>query len=232
MPKKIRFIPAEQMVADKLPPPAAARTVVPEWYKQAHRFIGGRMRITEGGVNKDLKLCVPFLDALTAGYTIELPSDLVVKRDEQGVQFFWHEEPDTMTVRAKDMATSLPRPAGHDHDLYAWRTYWGIQTPLGYSALFVHPLNRFDLPFITTSGIMDTDHYSNPGEIPFFLKKGFEGVIPAGTPIIQVIPLKREPWVSEAAEYDAKFIERAKYLVSRILHGGYKKLHWQKKDYS
>lgn len=231
-PKKVRFMAGDAEAAVKLPPPTPARAVVPDWYKQTQRFIGGKMQVGEGGLNKDLKLCVPFLDALTAGYTIELPCDLLVVRRDSFIDFFWHELPEPVAMRSKNMATTLPRPAGHDHDLYAWVTNWAIQPPPGYSLMYLHPLNRFDLPFTTTNGIVDADLYPNPGEVPFFIRAGFEGVIPAGTPIIQVVPVKREAWASEVVEYDRSFIERAKYLVSRTLYGGYKKLFWQKKDYS
>lgn len=234
MTKRVKFMAGSKLVEVKLPAPQPARAFVPEWYKQAQRFIGGKMEVREkGGINKDLKLCVPFLDALTTGYAMELPCDVMVERDAQGnTGFFWHEYPEPVEMRSKDIASTLPRPAGHDQSLYAWKTNWAVITPPGYSAVFTHPLNRFDLPFFTTSGVMDTDKYSNPGEIPFFLKEGFTGVIPAGTPIVQIILIKRDGWVSEVADYEPNFLEKAKYLVSRTLYGGYKSLFWQKKDYN
>jgi hypothetical protein len=33
--------------------------------------------------------------------------------------------------------------------------------------------------------------------MPFFMIKGFSGVIPAGTPYSQILPFKREHWESE-----------------------------------
>lgn len=219
--------------AIKLPAPRPAKAFVPDWYRQAQRFIGGKMEVRQkGGINKDFKLCVPFLDALTTGYCIELPCDVLIDRVGNEVGFYWHETPEPIAMRSKDMATMLPRPAGHDQDLYAWKTNFAVITPPGYSAVFTHPLNRFDLPFYTTSGVVETDAYSNPGEIPFFLKEGFEGVIPAGTPVVQVILIKREPWASEEVPHDPAFLGKAKYAISRVLFGGYKALFWQKKDYN
>jgi hypothetical protein len=122
--KKIKFRPMSDDTA-KFDPPAPARSSVPEWYKKAKRFRGGQMKTlgNNGGINKDIKLCVPFLDALTSGYMLTMPTDLLVKRDEKGVGFFWNEAPSIIEIRPKDMATTLPRPAGHDQDLYAWHTY-------------------------------------------------------------------------------------------------------------
>jgi hypothetical protein len=217
--------------AIKLIPPAPARTFVPDWYRKAERFIGGKMDLIESGINKDLKLCVPFLDALTSGYCIELPCDIYVKRDSNGINFYWHEEPMPMNLRSKNMATTLPRPSGHEESLYAWKSQWAVITPPGYSAIFTHPLNRFDLPFTTTSGVVDSDKYFSSGEIPFFLKDGFEGVIPAGTPIVQIIPIRREPWEHEILPYNEEFLSRNRYSIQKLLYGGYKKFLWQKKEY-
>lgn len=232
MPKLIKFMAASQETDDKVDPPKPARAGVPEWYKKANRFISGKMQITpEGVVNKDIKLCVPFLDAMTGGYLIELPADLLIERTQNGVSFYWHEEPQLIEFRNKEMATTLPRPAGHDHDLYAWVIHWATILPPGYSALVVHPLNRFDLPFITTNGIVDADNYFTGGQIPFFLRSDFVGIIPAGTPIVQIIPFKREDWKHEILPYDAKWMKSTMYSVSRFITGGYKKLKWQKKHF-
>lgn len=229
--KKIKFMATTQDVADKLTPPAPARMHVPEWYRKATRFIGGKMELREHGLNKDLKLCVPFLDAMTAGYMIELPADMLVQRDPHGVTFYWHEEPQLLEFRSKDMASTLPRPVGHDQDMYAWIFYWAPILPPGYSALVTHPLNRFDLPFTTTAGIMDADRYSAGGQVPFFLRKDFTGVIPAGTPIMQIIPFKRDDWTHEIVEHDPVWVTKMMYSVQRYLYGGYKKLMWQKKNF-
>ena len=44
-------------------------------------------------------------------------------------------------------------------------------------------------------GIVDTDKYTAPVNFPFVLNDAnFEGLIPAGTPMAQVIPFKREDW--------------------------------------
>jgi len=230
--KKIIFRAMEERVDFLHNAPKPAKNFIPEWYKKSKRFRSGKMEmLPEGGVNKDLKLCVPFLEAMTAGYCIELPGDLLVVREGNRIGFNWNEEPYPMEIRPKDMATDLPRPAGHDHDLYAWITHWGIQVPEGYSCMFTHPYNRFDLPFTTTSGLVEADGYSTGGGIPFFIKAGFEGIIPAGTPIIQVIPFKRDEWKSEKAEYDPRWPQKQLWSVQKYLTGGYKKLFWVKKTF-
>jgi hypothetical protein len=231
--KKVKFMAMSQEIEDMYPHPKSAKNFLPDWYKKANRFRSGKMEVLpEGaGLNKDLKLCVPFLDAMVAGYCLELPADLMVIRDARGVGFFWNEEPGPLEIRPKDMAVTLPRPAGHDHDLYAWTFHWAVVTPPGYSLLVTQPLNRYDLPFTTTQGIMDADKFSLGGQIPFFLQEGFTGVIPAGTPIAQLIPIKRDSWKGEVVPHSNSFLKKQLFTVSRFMYGGYKKHVWVKKSY-
>jgi hypothetical protein len=68
-------------------------------------------------------------------------------------------------------------------------------------------------------------------QMPFYMKYGFKGIIPAGTPMYQIIPVKREEWngVSSPFNRDLQFIENSK--VRSKFWGGYKKHFWTKKSY-
>jgi hypothetical protein len=86
---------------------------------------------------------------------------------------------------------------------------------------------------ITTNGIVDTDEFSLPFNM--FLKlrdPKFEGMIPAGTPFVQVIPFKRESWISKLGGEK----EKNKYLsdsrkFGTVFFDRYKKFWWQRKEY-
>ena len=98
--------------------------------------------------------------------------------------------------------------------------------------LLSHPFNRFDLPFTTLSGIIDADGILARGNIPFFIKEGFEGIVKQGTPIFQIIPFKRENW---NVENDIRLKDRGKRnisLASRVIRGWYKDNIWHKKEYN
>jgi hypothetical protein len=70
--------------------------------------------------------------------------------------------------------------------------YWLIKCPKDYSLLFVPPLNRPDPRFTCFSGLVDSDKYFECVNFPFvFNVPNFHGVIEAGTPLVQVIPIKR-----------------------------------------
>lgn len=126
----------------------------------------------------------------------------------------------------------LPIPAGHNPTHYIWKFPVSVEFPAGYSALITHPLNRFDLPFTSLSGIVDGNFVlSSSGNYPFFLKENFEGVIKQGTPIVQIIPFKRESWLSKK---DLSLKEKSRIGLKKttsVLHGWYKKNFWQRKTY-
>jgi hypothetical protein len=66
---------------------------------------------------------------------------------------------------------------------------------------------------------------------PFLLKKGFEGIIPAGTPLAQIIPFKRDNWVSEQEKFDLDTQYAKKRTFWRTFAGSYKANYWTKKKY-
>jgi hypothetical protein len=86
------------------------------------------------------------------------------------------------------------------------------------------------LPFQTFSGVVDTDSYTMPVNFPFLLRKDFEGVIPKGTPIAQVIPIRRDSWTSEKTQY----LEKNRFMLDDLrstLSRAYKERFWNRKEY-
>lgn len=190
-----------------------------------------------GGVtNMTLKGCVPFLDAMTAGYMLTLPFDIEVRKDGNGgVMFNWNVDVKGYVGFHPPIQTmSLPSPHGALAGAYKWTGQWEVHTPKGYSCLFMHPLNREDLPFRVLSGIVDTDGYKITVQIPFNMLD-FDGdvlIIERGTPIAQIIPFKREDWTSSVGKFDQDALDKKNFtLYSRIVKS-YKKQFWKKKNYN
>jgi hypothetical protein len=191
-------------------------------------------KIENGVANHGLKLCVPFLDAMTSGYMIELHTDMTVTYNEEAddVNIDWISVPTPLLRRDPALGEKIPRPEGHLNVHFAWIGQWGIEVPEGWSILLTHPVNRFDLPFTTLTGLMDSDKSVNSGNFPFFMKRNFTGLIPAGTPIAQLIPIKREEWVSElGSEKDKQKANQQSFDSRRVLNGFYKKNLWVRKKY-
>ena len=228
--KFIRFTCEDRTYPLNVPVPA--KKMIPQWYKDGETFyVEKGSRETSAG----LKTCMPFLDVLTAGYLLVTPFDIYVGKKEDGsLSIEWNSpEPwkNFVDQRPHGSGATIPRPAGHRDEHFVWSNKWGWKTPRGYSTIVTHPFNRFDLPFTTMSGFMDSDKISVNGNVPFFLKEGFYGLIPEGTPYAQVIPVKRKLWkmIHSPENVDIVIQQSAK------IHGEkayYKKKAWIRKEYN
>jgi hypothetical protein len=80
---------------------------------------------------------------------------------------------------------------------------------------------------------VDSDIWGLPVFFSFFLKRGFEGVIEKGTPLFQMIPIKREDWSLELDYSEEKHWENKIKEEKRRSHitAHYKKSTWQRKNY-
>jgi hypothetical protein len=215
---------------DDYPDIFTAKSVIPTWYKEAKLTLNDSPFTLNQ--TKTVKKCVPFLDAMVFGYMIPLPVDVVVSQVNGHIYFEWgnKEKHTPVEIRTNEGMQNMPIPNGYENIYPAWSTKTILDIPKGYSGLVTHPLNHFELPFLTTSGIVDSGIFYN-GNIPFFIKEGFEGLIPAGTPIAQVIPFKRESWRSVK---DLTLIPKARTL-NNIRHNTafawYKNKVWVKKSF-
>jgi len=180
-----------------------ASKTLPTWYKKMPLWGGdgteGTLR-EEPGTIPTVKFCIPFVDALSIGYTIVLDEDVIVSiHKEEGEEDHIHVaspyNKDFVGKHSKDQFPGLEVSSDFWPDAQKWKNDLVLETPKGWSLIYTHPFNRFDLPFVSITGIIDSDEFSGMSVLfPFFLKKDFEGVIPKGTPIIQIIPFKRAKW--------------------------------------
>jgi len=97
-------------------------------------------------------------------------------------------------------------PLAQDADSFVvkFTNFWTLELPEGWSMLFCHPFNREDLPFRTLTGLVDCDRWRN-GFVHFpalWTDPLFSGTLPAGTPVAQALPVRREALKLEFAEMD------------------------------
>jgi hypothetical protein len=232
MAKKINFVPNSELAEKNIPHPTPSKKFIPEWYKNLQYKINKDYlwRTPKGQTNLTVKSCIPVFDAITAGYMITTPADIYVSKDPRYAKFMWEVSWDLVTGHHSSQLGDMVIPEGYEENPFKWEVEWSIETPRGYSLLFTHPFYRFDLPFITLTGITDNDDHKMPINLPFLLKNDFEGLIPKGTPIAQVIPIKREVWVSDIKEHN----EYARFdvdMVKSIIERSYKKTVWKRKKY-
>tara|TARA_R100000963_G_C4645021_1_gene109099 strand:- start:1431 stop:2174 length:744 start_codon:yes stop_codon:yes gene_type:complete len=225
--------------------PQPIKLNIPEWYKNLNHSM----------TDRTIKGCMPFLDALSAGYLLRCPQDLFfnyglqTKKGEPDVAYknSLQEQP-IIVSEGTNLNTDTP-------ESHAARQYpdpivqkqqgtrpvlkianpWIIKTPPGYSCLFTSPLNNHHYPWKIISGIVDTDAFHKEINFPFSVDtekienedKTF--VIEKGTPYVQVIPFKRENWkmrIKTRVPGDRSGI----FYPLKLVHI-YKSMFWTKKSW-
>ncbi len=219
--------------------PEPASKVMPKWYVDADLYAkdprnGKYIPNYDGGKMPTFKACPAILDLFTTGYVLKTPCDL---------RFYKENNIPKVDVKKeyKDFCDARPPmpgfqyPKGYSKHHFHWFPNWAPELPEGYSALYVNPLNNFGLPFFTVAGIIDNDKFNTPGLMPFFLQDDFEGIIPEGTPYVQIIPFKRDDWeMTLHLHNQQELLQRHKDSADtfRKPDGGiYKKHFWTRRKY-
>jgi hypothetical protein len=213
-----------------------ATNFVPEWYRKSNtNFPDSNTELIINSpdiTTSTYKKCTPFFDALTFGYMVHLSADVEVTRKDDGMPFLmWRTGRTIITEHTSNQWDGFPCPEGYSPFIYKWHNQFAINVPKNYSLLFTSPINRFDLPFITITGVVDCDIYNGTVHFPFFIKNNFSGIIKMGTPITQIIPIKRESWKTNYGTYDEdrQAIWSEKFLST--IKRSYKNNYWQRKEY-
>ncbi len=237
--KTIIFRPRDEFTHLLLEPPQPTSKFLPQWYKDLGvNAYGAKHPVVENfspGVTA--KRCVPFFDSITAGYVLTTPSDIMVSTNEHGQKVLSWVTKDIIPVdtHSKDQLGDYELPSDYYTDvIFKMTGTWSIETPKEYSLLYIHPQGRFDLPFYSLHGLVDSDKHNIPLHIPFVIKKDFEGIIRRGTPYVQMIPILRNEWHSKVEGYDPAVEKEIKRTVSEILLSidkWYKKNRWERKIY-
>jgi len=215
-----------------------SKSFIPDWYKKSPQKMKNLEKYSLVPQSPEVttstyKKCSPFLDALTNGYIFYLSQDIEVSRKDNGDPYIvWRDSTiDPISWHSIEQWEGLSYPENCYDFVYKWQNYFIIKTPKNYSTLFTHPHNRFDLPFHTLSGVVDTDKYNLAVHFPFFIKNNFTGIIKAGTPVVQITFFKRERWFKTITKYNKKYIKKESFKFFSTIERSYKNLVWQKKEY-
>jgi hypothetical protein len=234
--KKLKVIP-QTLVADATKPfPAPAIFSIPKWFKDMRHTVEGQDKVTldlrSKGSMATMKWCQPLLDSFSSGYMLTLSADVEVFTNVHGYpEFKWRVDEELISMHPEAQTKGFPTSEEYVDIAYKFFNDVVIEAPPGYSLLFTHPLNRLDLPFQTLSGIVDADTHPMAVNFPFYMKKGFEGIIEKGTPIVQVIPIKREDWSREEVEFSKKDSLFRYHKFAQTMYRSYKKNFWTRKNY-
>lgn len=193
---EIEFL-CEEQDWDVIPKPYPARKYMPEWYKALPP------KLDKGLTSSTVKRCPPFLDVMQLGWIIPLAADVEFKTNDTAGRVDWNSkfyktmiESHSYDQISTDTTPNpiLPKPP------IKFSNYWLIKTPKDYSVMFVPPLNRPDPRFTCFSGVVECDKYFEFINFPFtFNEPNFHGILPAGTPLVQIIPIKRSALIKESS---------------------------------
>jgi hypothetical protein len=204
----------------RLPPPTPAAQGLPDWLRAMPQQAFSAMASRE---DDTVKRCPPFVDAMTCGFLIPLICDVRVEDGE----FTWDSDlppvaaggfpraPIGLHDPSQVTGTPLFDP---DRVLIKFHNLWTIEAPPGWTLLFTHPVNRFDLPFTTLSGLVDCDLWRDiPINFPAHWRDaGFRGVLPRGTPVAQCVPVRREAWVLHMDSFTEAETQKAREVAETI----------------
>jgi len=234
---EFQFLPRDEEAEKLVPSPKPARNYFPQWLKEMPNSFKDEQGYEVFG---SATRCMPFVDSFTSGYIQELACDVTVRHEGKTkdgtdiIRYRWAGLVRPLSTRAEQFKAPnlFPKFDGFYHTEMHWFSFWEPKTPKGYSSHYHHPSNRFDLPFQTMSGVIDTDSWPMTGPVPFLIKEGFTGVIPAGTPIYQITFVKRNDWNSSEAKYDPNYQLPLRQSVRKYSKDGYKKEIWTKKKFN
>lgn len=234
--KTIKFHLIKSLPEDLVLAPVASKKLIPEWFKHIPPKVDNN-----GEEIPSVKKCIPFLDAMSMGYTLLMHVDVVIQQLENGeIRLPYIDKEHKQVLEAHKPIETHPSIQAmgsvfESMPILKYMNPWTIETPKDYSLLFLPPINRLENPIIPLVGFVDTDTYINVVNIPFIhtgLEPGKQVVIPAGTPICQIIPIKRDNWSSKVTLYDnrqLKAVEKQRKQMWADVRDDYYAKHLHKK---
>jgi hypothetical protein len=212
---QISFHTTAEML-DDIPHPFPASQHMPEWFKNLPADW------EQGGT---LKRCPPFLTAMGAVYLIPAPADTQLRITENG-EFRESGKYSLFSGHFPQQFAGAPFAGGR---VLKFDNPWIIVTPPDYVCLITGPINRFEMPFVPLTGIVETGTYYKQVKLPTIclLGRGQSYILRRGTPMIQVIPIRREEWTHEAALMNRAQNDEQQALFDANPHA-YKESFWKR----
>jgi hypothetical protein len=235
----VEFFSSLPKMMGVFPEPEPTSMNIPEWYKKQLSYSNNDKTPVNGHQTLTIKKCMAISDVLLMGYVLKAPSDIYI--DTTNEEDPKYEMPGNLTF-------SRPIMGGHgeyqydqmpiDKDFYVRKLLrvnmiWLVKTMPGYSCLFLNPQLGDELPISAIPGVMDTDSFISSGLMSFLVKKNYKGVIKKGTPLLQVIPFKREDYTHKIVQdmEIASKLKKQDFSIRTYFNSGYKKLFWKPKKY-
>jgi hypothetical protein len=217
----IEFICEDKSIMDHFPIKPANK-VIPDWYKDLDKW-----HSAPGVKLPTVKHCMPVQDYITSGYIIQNTFEVILKSNVGKSPEDFAVETHNPEYIGGHYFQQLPVEFDNKNKNYIKIVQpWIIKTPPGYSCLFVQPFYHFEKRFKLFPSIVDTDKHDMIVNLPGVLLSDKEITLEPYTPLMQVIPFKRENW-----EMSMSVEKREKSLLDFFFRGGYRRLFHKKKTY-
>ena len=227
--KKIVFEAQSEHVFEVRERPIPAAKLIPEWWKSIPKYSTPDNKIDiDPKACVTVKQCAPTIDMFSSGYILPLWADILVKKSGNDTLVKWTTGEDVLELWSSSQVSHFEIPEGFDSAAFKYLSGWNIKTPPGWSTLFIHPTAHQNIPIRAIPGIVDTDVLNTPINCPFFIKKDFEGIIKKGTPMVQLIPFKREAWDSEFTNPGKQKIDFEREKLYTKIYGAYASKRYKK----
>jgi len=218
--------------------PKPAKNYLPEWWKNTWTYgiveKDTKLRMVNGSTNVTMKKCQPLLDGMTHGYILETQYDYIIDQapnNPDGFTLSWKVDEPVFQKHGQHSMNMETPPGYHKQPV---KFIWNMipRTPKGYSLLFIQPMGHNDLPFKAIPAIVDADDDMTNYTIPGWISDHHEGIIPAGTPVVQLIPIKRDDWEATFSyfEEDEHDILDKRTFRANILNNYVNRI-WKKKKF-
>ena len=240
MTKNINFRARSKEEFDIQLQPYPAIKTLPKWFMDQAPYENhpygtnvsdGRVHVRERQSNATFKKCTPLLDGMGSGYIIPLWADVEVQAADIP-QIYWRTTHSIFELHG-NISNKMVNPEGYNGQVFKYLNCWIPQTPKGYSCLITSPFGHNDLVFKAIPAIVDTDKSKFELVFPVWVKDNFSGIVEKGTPIVQIIPFKRDDWNSTFDYYENgvyKNVIEERGFNSTIV-GHYIKNAWSKKSF-
>jgi len=189
----IEFLCDERYI-EVAPHPKPAINHLPEWFKRIPSY-SNKNRDPHGKFAMNAKKCLPMIDAMSIGFTITTPIDQHIRVNHDcsliDVGPTSTEFDKMLEFHSLEQVGGENTPFGKLNPL-KFINPWVVKTSPGWSSLFIPPINSMEDRFVCLGGLVDTDLYPKQVNFPGkWLKPNFDDYLPAGTPLVTVIPIKR-----------------------------------------
>jgi len=231
--KEIKFLYHDEILDGVCDPPVKSSKYLPQWIQKLD------------GV-RTAKKCVPLVEACSEGYIWKTHCDVLFKITKEGIQAetfqdsinfdsvkmgmpfvskhnFEQAYPENHTL---DEIEKLYGPLPH-HTIFKLSNFFVIETPKGYSCRFKNISNLHNLPLQFFEGVVETDKFYSSINFPFRYtgpKEPHTYMLKKGTPVVQIIPFKREKWKSTVGIVNRKKLANAHYFINSRMYNAYRTL--------